>query len=133
MANQSSSSVAPFLRSVMRIALAFTFVQHGMQKVLGFQGGLMGGFEHLPMMLKVAGCLELAGGALLLLGLFTRPVALVLSGEMAAAYFTVHAHQGFWTIHNGGELAVVYCFVFLYLAFAGAGPISLDHALRKAA
>ena len=74
--------------------------------------------------------LELFGGVFILLGLFTRPVAFLLSGEMAVAYFKVHAHQGWWPIHNGGELAVVYCFVFLYLSVAGGGALSLDY-LRK--
>ena len=134
MANESSASlITPYLRSILRIVLGFTFIQHGLQKVSGFQGGMMGGFQHLPTMLKVAGCLETAGGALLLVGLFTKVTAFVLSGEMASAYLMVHAHGGFWTIHNGGELAVVYCFVFLYLAFAGPGPLSLDGSLRKAA
>ncbi len=134
MANESSgSSSTPYVRSIMRIVLGFTFVQHGLQKVIGFQGGMMGGFQHLPTVLKVAGCLEVFGGALLLIGLFTKPIAFLLAGEMAGAYFMVHAHNGFWTIKNGGELAVVYCFVFLYLVFAGPGPLSLDRHLRKVA
>ncbi|MGH9453293.1 MAG: DoxX family protein [Terriglobia bacterium] len=131
MAKESGASVTPYVRSIMRIILGFTFCQHGLQKIFGFQGGI--GLHHLPRLLLVAGCLETFGGALLLIGLFAKPIALLLSGEMAAAYFTVHAHQGFWTIHNGGELAVVYCFVFLYLCFAGPGPLSLDRLVRKAA
>ncbi|MGH9432324.1 MAG: DoxX family protein [Terriglobia bacterium] len=118
---------------MMRILLGFTFCQHGLQKLFGFQGGMGGGMHHLPRILAVAGCLETFGGALLILGLFARPIAFLLSGEMASAYFMVHVHQGFWTIHNGGELAVVYCFVFLYLCFAGPGPLSLDRLIRKAA
>ena len=79
----------------------------------------------------IAGLFELVGGALIILGLFTRPVAFVLSGVMAFAYFIAHAPQGFWPILNKGELEALYCFVFLYLAAAGAGPLSLDRAMRK--
>jgi putative oxidoreductase len=79
----------------------------------------------------VAGVLETFGGILLLAGLFTRPVAFVLCGEMAVAYFRAHAPRGFWPIANGGELAVLYCFIFLYLAVAGAGPVSLDRIIWK--
>jgi putative oxidoreductase len=79
----------------------------------------------------LAGVLELVGGTLLLLGLFTRPVAFVLAGEMAYAYFTAHAPRGFWPIANGGELAALYCFIFLYLAATGAGPWSADRRLRR--
>jgi putative oxidoreductase len=129
----SDTSTTAYVRSIMRVMLGFTFCQHGLQKLFGFQGGMGGGIHHLPKILLVAGSLETFGGALLLLGLFTRPVAFLLSGEMACAYFMVHAHHGFWTIHNGGELAVVYCFVFLYLCFAGPGPLSLDRFVRKAA
>ena len=80
-----------------------------------------------------AGFLEVVGGLLLVLGLFTRPVAFLLCGEMAVAYFRQHAPRGFWPIINGGELAVLYCFVFLYLALAGPGPVSLDRVLRPSA
>jgi putative oxidoreductase len=82
-------------------------------------------------LMGVAGVLELFGGALVLLGLFTRPVAFVLSGEMAFAYFMAHAPQGFWPVLNHGEAAVLYCFAFLYFSAAGGGPWSLDRALRK--
>lgn len=101
---------------------------HGLQKTLG----LLGGKPVPPLSLAgVAGYIELAGGILIMLGLFTRPVAFVLSGHMAVAYFMQHAPQGFWPIMNHGELAVVYCFVFLYLAFGGGGPWSLDRVFRK--
>ena len=121
---------APRLLSVMRIVIAFTFMAHGMQKLFGFpvpmqmEGGL-------PPMLLVGGILEFGGGLLLLLGFLTRPVAFILSGEMAVAYFMAHAPGGFWPLVNKGELAVVYCFVFLYLAAAGGGPWSLDAAIRR--
>jgi putative oxidoreductase len=79
----------------------------------------------------ISGILEFFGGLLIVLGLFTRPVAFILSGQMAVAYFMVHAKQGFWPINNHGELAVLYCFVFLYFAAAGAGPLSLDYLIRR--
>lgn len=115
-----------YARSVMRVMLAFTFSLHGWQKLFGLVGGHAMPF---PSLLWTAGVLETIGGALMLLGLGTRPVAFVLSGEMAFAYFHVHAPRGFWPIQNGGELAVVYCFAWLYLAFAGGGPWSLDRLL----
>ena len=119
----------PRLLSVLRIITAFLFTLHGTQKWLAFpvprpnptvlwsQGG-------------IAGVFELVGGFLLLLGLFTRPVAFVLSGLMAFAYFLAHAPVDFWPIVNGGELAALYCFVFLDLAAAGGGPWSLNRWLR---
>ena len=88
---------------------------------------------HAPMLSLYwfAAVLECFGGLLIILGLFTRPVAFLLCGEMAVAYFKQHAVRGVWPISNGGELAVIYCFVFLYLVYAGAGPISLDRTVRK--
>ena len=121
----------PRLLSVLRIVAAFLFLQHGSQKLFGFPpSGQASG--PLPPMLLAAGVLEFFGGVVLLLGLFTRPVAFLLSGEMAVAYFMRHAPRGFWPVLNGGELAVLYCFVFLYLSVAGGGEWSLD-ALRKKA
>lgn len=87
--------------------------------------------SHLPPLPLVAGILEFFGGLLLLLGLFTRPVAFILAGEMAVAYFMVHAPQGFWPVNNRGELPVLYCFVFLYFAAAGGGPWSLDRLWQR--
>ncbi len=114
----------------MRIAIALLIMQHGGQKLLGYPPGA----HRVEMMslMGLAGILELVGGALVLLGFLTRPAAFILSGEMAVAYFKAHASNGlgFWPVQNHGELAVVYCFVFLYLAAAGAGPLSVD-ALRK--
>jgi putative oxidoreductase len=119
----------PLLLSVLRIVTAFLFVEHGTQKWLSFPAP--GARPTQLMSLSgAAGVLELAGGFLLLFGLFTRPVAFVLSGLMAFAYFIAHAPQGFWPILNRGELAALYCFVFLYLAAAGGGPLSLDRWLR---
>jgi putative oxidoreductase len=100
-------------------------MQHGAQKLLSFPAPPPAP-PALFSLLGLAGLLELFGGLFLLLGLFTRPVAFVLSGFMAVAYFMAHATQGFWPLLNRGELAVLYCFVFLYLAAAGGGPWSLD-------
>ncbi|HJU21967.1 MAG TPA: DoxX family protein [Casimicrobiaceae bacterium] len=114
--------------SILRIIVAFLFMTHGMGKLFAFPIPAPNRF-HLASLIGVAGLLEFFGGVLLLIGLFTRPVAFILSGEMAFAYFLAHAPHGFWPIINHGELAVVYCFVFLYLAVAGGGVYSLD-ALR---
>jgi len=120
---------SPILLIVLRIITGFLFIQHGTQKWLLFPSGTTRAtVENLG---GIAGLFELVGGALIILGLFTRPVAFVLSGVMAFAYFIAHAPQGFWPILNKGELAALYCFVFLYLAAAGAGPLSLDRAMRK--
>jgi putative oxidoreductase len=124
------SKWSPVLLSLLRIVTAFLFMQHGAQKLLGFPGAGDHKVELMSLM-GFAGCLELIGGGLLLVGLFTRPVAFVLSGEMAFAYFMVHAPQGFWPLLNQGDAAVLFCFVFLYLSAAGGGPWSLDRALRK--
>jgi len=126
------SKWSPVLLSLLRIVAAFLFMQHGGQKLLGFPGAGDHKVELMSLM-GFAGCLELIGGGLLLLGLFTRPVAFLLSGEMAFAYFMAHAPQGFWPVLNQGEAAVLYCFVFLYLSAAGGGPWSLDRALRNTA
>ena len=116
---------APPLLSALRIAAALLFIPHGSQKLFGFPGAQQG-VQSLFSLMGVAGTIEFCGGLLLLLGLFTRPVAFVLSGEMAVAYFMAHAPQGFWPILNRGELAALYSFAFLYLAAAGGGPLSLD-------
>jgi len=122
--------VSPCLLSVLRIVVAVLFMQHGGQKLLGYPPGGHGTVP-LDSLLGVAGVLELAGGALLLVGFLTRPAAFILSGQMAVAYFMAHAKGGFWPAQNGGELAVVYCFVFLYLAAAGAGAWSVDACCKK--
>ncbi len=123
---------APQLLSILRIVAAFLFLQFGTAKLLVWPGPLMPDGRAVPLasLLGVAALLELVGGPLLLLGLFTRPVAFILSGEMAVAYFHGHAPQGFWPVLNGGHPAVLFCFVWLYISAAGAGPWSLD-ALRR--
>ncbi len=126
---------APRILSVVRIMAALLFLEHGTQKLFGFplaQGG--GQTPALLSLIGIAGLLELVGGALLALGLFTRPVAFVVSGQMAAAYFIAHAPRNFFPALNGGDAAILYCFLFLYFMFAGGGPWSLDAAwARKAA
>jgi putative oxidoreductase len=119
------------LLSVMRIVFAFLFMQHGGQKLFDFPVAKGGAALELYSMMTAAGLLEFFGGLLLLLGLFTRPVAFLLAGEMAVAYFISHFPKGFWPIANKGELAVLFCFGFLYLAAAGGGPWSLDRFFRK--
>lgn len=123
---------APHLQSLLRVIVAFLFVLHGSMKVLAFPVSMMKGGGTIPLgtMPGVGGVLELIGGSLLFLGLFTRPVAFLLSGEMAVAYFTTHAHRGFWPTMNGGELPVLFCFIWLYFSAAGPGPWSVD-ALRR--
>ena len=120
----------PQLLSVLRIMSGLLFLQHGTTKHLGFPVSGMNEIATFSMG-GVAGLIELVGGVLLVLGLFTRPVAFVCSGLMAAAYFIAHAPQGFYPLLNGGELAALYCFTFLYLAAAGGGAWSLDRMLGK--
>ena len=127
-------TLEPYARSVLRVVVGFTFSLHGMQKLLGFFGGLNGKGATVPFGLSLfwfAGALELVGGLLILLGLFTSPVAFILCGEMAVAYFKVHLPHGLNPLLNHGELAVLYCFIFLYLCVAGAGPLSLDSLMRN--
>ena len=120
----------PQLLSVLRIMSGLLFLQHGTTKHLGFPVSGMNEIATFSMG-GVAGLIELVGGVLLVLGLFTRPVAFVCSGLMAAAYFIAHAPQGFYPLLNGGELAALYCFTFLYLAAAVGGAWSLDRMLGK--
>lgn len=118
---------APHALSVLRIVSALIFFVHGTQKILGFPASDMNPAAF--SMSWIAGMLELVGGALLIVGLFSRPVAFVLSGLMAFAYWIAHAPQSVYPALNGGDAAILYCFVFLYIVFAGSGPWSLD-ALR---
>jgi putative oxidoreductase len=124
---------APQLRSLLRIMAAFTFMQFGTAKLFAFPGAIMPGGGTVPVasLLGVAAVLEAFGGLFLLVGLFTRPVAFLLAGEMAVAYFLGHGSHGFWTVLNLGTPAVIYCFVWLYLSAAGAGPWSLDARIAR--
>jgi putative oxidoreductase len=122
---------SPAMLGVLRIVTALIFMEHGTQKLLGFPPGT----NPEPLLVSFfgfAGLLELVGGLLLLIGLFTRPVAFVLAGEMAAAYLIAHAPQAFFPVNNGGDAAILYCFVFLYLVFAGPGPWSIDSRRAEA-
>jgi len=120
---------APRALSIVRIVTALLYMEHGTQKPFGFPPSPNPG-PPLFSLLGVSGLLEVVGGFLVLIGLFTRPVALVLSGHMAAAYFIAHAPRNFFPVLNGGDGAILYCFVFLYLAVAGAGVWSVD-AMRE--
>lgn len=130
--NTVAASWAPRVLSVLRIMTGLLFLQHGIAKLFGFPPIPYFANLQLFSLLGLAGVLELVGSALIILGLLTRPVAFILSGEMAVAYFMSHAPKGFMPLVNQGELAILFCFVFLYLAFAGAGPWSADAAMRKA-
>ena len=123
-----ASSWAPHLLSVLRITAAFTFLQHGTAKLLGFPKVDMFADLQLLSLMGVAGLLELVGGLLLLIGLFTRTTAFVLSGMMAVAYFMAHSEPFLSPMLSGGEAAYLFCFVFLYLAAAGPGRWSVDAA-----
>jgi putative oxidoreductase len=112
--------------AALRIMAALLLLEHGLQKFFGFPAPFPMGNVTLLSLTGLAGLLELGGGLLLLVGLFTRPAAFILSGEMAVAYFMAHAPRGFFPIVNQGELAVLFCFVFLFLSVAGAGAFSLD-------
>ena len=120
-------------RSLLRIVTGLLFTMHGLQKVAGMFGGLggHGATARIGTQFWVAGVLETFGGILIILGLFTRPVAFLLCGEMAVAYFRSHFPRGMWPLVNGGELAVLFCFIYLYLFAAGPGPISLDRVVRR--
>lgn len=118
---------APRVLSLLRIVSAFLFMAHGSQKLFGFPGEPRAG--SLSTLMLIAGILELFGGALVLVGFFTRQIAFVLSGQMAVAYFMSHAPQGFWPILNRGELAALYSFLFLYISIVGGGAWSIDHYL----
>lgn len=120
-----------YLRSLLRIVAAFLFMAHGTQKLFAWPVDEPKVPAEIVSLMGLAGVLEVFGGGLLLLGWFTRPVAFLLAGEMAVAYFMAHAPRGFWPILNRGEVAVLYCFLFLYLAAAGPGPWSLDRARSR--
>jgi putative oxidoreductase len=135
-----SAPWAPRLLSVLRIMAGLLFLEHGTSKLLGFPpmappppgAPPMPPFELFSLM-GFAGVLELVGGILLVIGLFTRITAFILSGEMAVAYFMAHAPKGFFPVNNHGEIAVLYCFVFLYFAVAGGGSWALDQLRRREA
>ena len=132
MARRSTSLAnwEPHFLSILRIVSGLLLLQHGAQKILGFPPGGRGGVVDLSTLAGWSGPIELVGGVLIVLGLLSRPTAFILSGFTAVAYWMVHAPQSPYPINNGGELAALYCFVFLYLFFAGPGPIALDSMMR---
>ena len=117
----------PYILSLLRIIAALLFLEHGLQKYFGFPSA----GPHLSPLLYVQGVIEIVGGILLLIGVYTRIIAFILAGDMAVAYFLVHFPHSFFPAVNGGDAAVLYCFTFLYLVFAGGGPWSLDNALKQ--
>ena len=119
----------PYVFSILRIMVGLLFMQHGLVKLFGFPTGA--GSPAFLSLTWFEGWIEMIGGGLIVIGLFTRSAAFITSGEMAIGYFMVHAPKGFFPYVNGGNLAILYCFVFFYLVFAGPGPISLDALLWK--
>ncbi len=126
-----SGGIESQMRSLLRLVAGLTFSCHGFQKIFGLFGGMGGFAAHAFTLPWFAGILETIGGPLIILGLFTRYTAFILAGEMAVGYFMVHFRRGFWPITNGGELAVLYCFVFLYFFATGPGSLSIDALMRK--
>ena len=121
---------APRVLSILRIVTALLFLEHGTQKLLGFPPSPNPG-PPLASLGGLAGTIEIVGGLLVAIGLFTRPAAFIMSGEMAFAYFMAHAPRNFFPVVNGGDAAILYCFVFFYFMFAGPGPWSVDAAMRS--
>lgn len=129
--SQSCEKWTPYVLGLLRIIVGFLFLQHGSAKLLGMPHIAMFDGLQLMSLMGLAGILELVGGGLILIGLFTRPVAFILSGQMAVAYFMAHAPNGFLPILNQGELAALYSFIFLYFTFSGAGKLSVDSVYCK--
>ena len=123
--DQLAAIWAPRVLAILRIVTALIFIEHGAQKLFGFHAP-QGGQPPLLSLLRIAAVMEFFGGLLVLVGFLTRPVAFLLAGEMAVAYWMVHAPQSFFPVLNGGDAAILFCFVFLYLVFAGPGAWSID-------
>lgn len=122
------SAYQPHALAALRVIAALLFIEHGTMKLFAFPAAQMEG--PLPPLLLAAALIEVVGGLLVLIGLFTRPVAFILSGQMAVAYFMAHGSQTFWPALNGGDAAILFCFIFLFIFFAGPGALSVDQ--RKA-
>ena len=127
MSERFARGASRYAYTLMRIVVGLAFAQHGAQKLFGVLGGAdgSGGSVEMLSLMGLAGAIEFVGGLLVAVGLLTRLAAFICSGQMAAAYFMAHAGRSFWPIENGGELAVLFCFVFLYIASRGGGPLSL--------
>lgn len=125
------SAWQPRMLAVLRIVTGLLFLEHGTIKLLGFPAGAPPGVQHFPTLFWFGGVIELVAGALVALGFCTRCAAFIAAGEMAVAYWTVHAKQGLYPAGNGGDAAILYCFIFLYLVFAGSGDWSLDGAMKR--
>jgi putative oxidoreductase len=121
----------PYALAALRIAAALIFIPHGTQKLFSFPAPFQYGVQPLFSLLGVGAAIEIVGGLLMLLGLFTRPVGILLSGQMAVAYWMFHAPKSFYPVLNGGDAAILFCFVFLLFAFTGPGAFSLDGAIAK--
>ena len=131
MTTTSLNRYAPQVLGVVRIVAALLYIAHGTQKLFAFPLGQMPGPVELLSLFGIGGILEVFGGLALLLGLFTRPVAFLLSGQMAVAYWMFHAPGSLYPVNNGGDAAILFCFLFLYLVFAGPGAFSLDSRLAR--
>ena len=129
---ESLTAWAPRALSVLRIITGLMVIQHGMSKLIGFPAVAAVAKLNPLSLIGAAGFIELIGGALLIIGFLTQPVAFIISGEMAFAYFMVHAPKSFFPLINGGTLAIIFCFACLYLSTAGAGPWSVDAATKRA-
>ncbi|HZV19991.1 MAG TPA: DoxX family protein [Hyphomicrobiales bacterium] len=141
MENGSRSSWAPIFLSILRIVVALLFIEHGTQKFFAFPSEASGGIPAMMSLRWWQGIIELVGGGLLLIGLLTRPVAFILAGDMAVAYWWFHAKIGqpeipvankIYPVLNNGDAAILFCFVFLYIAFAGGGPLGIDGSSKEA-
>jgi putative oxidoreductase len=121
----------PVMRGILRIVTGFLFMLHGTQKLFGFPASEPREPVAIMSLMGLAGILEVFGGFLILIGLFTRPVAFLLAGEMAVAYFMAHAPNSFWPVLNQGESSVLFCFIFLFFMVAGAGALSVDSAIGR--
>ncbi|HRP10910.1 MAG TPA: DoxX family protein [Terricaulis sp.] len=130
---QNLDRYTPYALGALRIAAALIFIEHGTQKLFAFPAAPEGGLPPAWSQLWIGAWIELVGGALIALGLFTRPAAFIASGTMAVAYWMFHAPASFYPVLNGGDAAILYCFVFLLLVFAGPGAFSLDGAMKKKA
>ncbi len=131
--SESLDRYTPYALAALRIVTALIFMEHGTQKLFGFPAPPQSGLPAVLTLSWIGGVMELVGGFLILIGLFTRPVAFLLSGEMAIAYWMFHAPRNLYPVLNGGDASILYCFVFLLLVFSGPGAWSVDRVMRRGA